>query len=542
MSSTRPERLTSDERIARLRAWGQERRTGAAGATPRSTFERQPAPSRPAARTRPKQPSPFGSSISPSTGIAAAASAPLPSAAHAPSPPPSASPKAVAAPAAAPAANSKPAAAAAARPAAASPTGAGEAGEGAVDVMLSINVRSMAASAGKLKALLQASGYSVWVCTDAIAGGAEYRDAIVSAVKRCRVFLPLINDAWASSGECKDEYSFAKRLNLTSHERGLTTPPEPRRPVMLPVSFPDLDWGAYPHVELLAASTNFIVHDGADLAGGSAEQTFAQILEALAAAVRPPTGKGAKLRRSGSTASAGPAPARAPGEGGKEGGGGGGAGAAGAALARLAEQMQGAMSSLQALQRAGPAALGAGRAAGAGGAGAPGAPAEPPEDKRYYESKLLKRAPERYLGISRFLVNGCYATSAMELVLSKVSEDDAEVKVKGHMHWRKLRCEIVEHDNPRAEPFFLEFSAAAEEQLCERLAPLEEPITGAFIKRNGLLCLQGLGPANARGERWIYEYRLPISDNGSVLSGVTKGDRGTPPDKQWMNPFRAVAF
>ena len=34
-------------------------------------------------------------------------------------------------------------------------------------------------------------------------GGIDYRDAIVEAVKKCQIFLPLINAEWAASGECK---------------------------------------------------------------------------------------------------------------------------------------------------------------------------------------------------------------------------------------------------------------------------------------------------------------------------------------------------
>ena len=89
-------------------------------------------------------------------------------------------------------------------------------------------------------------------------GGDAFRDEIVTQGKCCDVFLLLLNEEWALSGECKDENALAKRLNLTSHERGRTKRTEPRLPVFIPVAFPNLNWSGHSHVELLAASTNFL--------------------------------------------------------------------------------------------------------------------------------------------------------------------------------------------------------------------------------------------------------------------------------------------
>ena len=125
--------------------------------------------------------------------------------------------------------------------------------------MISINVKTMTTSAIVLKEYFESKGVSCWICVD-MEGGIDYREEIVAAVKKCKIFLPLINSEWASSGECKDEYNFAKRLNLTSHESGKTVEGSPRLPVILPIAFPNLIWDQHPHVELLAASTNFIVH------------------------------------------------------------------------------------------------------------------------------------------------------------------------------------------------------------------------------------------------------------------------------------------
>mmetsp|Transcript_45449 Transcript_45449/g.106283 ORF Transcript_45449/g.106283 Transcript_45449/m.106283 type:complete len:371 (+) Transcript_45449:170-1282(+) len=93
--------------------------------------------------------------------------------------------------------------------------------------------------------------------------------------------MPLINDAWARSGECKDEFNLAKRLNLTSTEMGRTREGDPRLPVILPIAFSDLDWDAHSHVQLLAASTNFLVHGTKNLEAGDFEATCRQVAVGL---------------------------------------------------------------------------------------------------------------------------------------------------------------------------------------------------------------------------------------------------------------------
>jgi hypothetical protein len=47
-------------------------------------------------------------------------------------------------------------------------------------------------------------------------GGAEYREEIAKAVDNASVMVLMLNEEWALSRECLDEYSYAKRLNLTS--------------------------------------------------------------------------------------------------------------------------------------------------------------------------------------------------------------------------------------------------------------------------------------------------------------------------------------
>ena len=106
-------------------------------------------------------------------------------------------------------------------------------------------------------------GITVWICTENLKGGDNFRDGIAKAVKNCDVFLPLLNEEWAVSEECKIEFNFAYSLNLNSTKKGRSKPGEPRLPVIIPISFPNINWDDHIHVELLAANTNFIMHNTA---------------------------------------------------------------------------------------------------------------------------------------------------------------------------------------------------------------------------------------------------------------------------------------
>lgn len=149
-----------------------------------------------------------------------------------------------------------------------------------ISIMISLQVSSMHKSALYLKSELEKQGYTVWICTEMV-GGVDFREQIVAAVNACTVFLPLINTAWGDSGECRDEFSLAKRLHLTSHESGRTTRDKPRLPIFMPIAFSDLDWGGHPHIQLLAASTNFIVHRAPTLESGDCESTMESVLIAM---------------------------------------------------------------------------------------------------------------------------------------------------------------------------------------------------------------------------------------------------------------------
>jgi hypothetical protein len=70
------------------------------------------------------------------------------------------------------------------------------------DVMISLNCKTMLQTAQRIRTFLEQNGVKVWLCVNMTAG-ADFRDEIISAVDACEVFLPLINEAWCESKECK---------------------------------------------------------------------------------------------------------------------------------------------------------------------------------------------------------------------------------------------------------------------------------------------------------------------------------------------------
>jgi hypothetical protein len=146
-------------------------------------------------------------------------------------------------------------------------------------VMVSLHVSSMKSSVAELTKRLEAKGLATWSCLE-VPSGANYRDHIFDAVSTCQFMVLLINQEWADSAECEDEFLLAKRLNLTSHASGRSKKGEPRYPVFIPVAFPNLDWNSNRHVYQLSTSTNFIIHDADTLLQGT--DTFSVIMSALA--------------------------------------------------------------------------------------------------------------------------------------------------------------------------------------------------------------------------------------------------------------------
>jgi len=118
-------------------------------------------------------------------------------------------------------------------------------------------------------------------------------------------FIIMLNNEWALSGECVDEYNLAKRMNLTSYETNKVKRPEPRRPVFIPIAYSNLDWNAHKHVRLLAASTNMIPHNGLNLKEGDFQSTMNTVLASIQKVIQMAGAPGASTPAAAAT----PAPA-----------------------------------------------------------------------------------------------------------------------------------------------------------------------------------------------------------------------------------------
>ena len=64
--------------------------------------------------------------------------------------------------------------------------------------------------------------FITWICyLFLLLGGDNYRDEIARAVEEADVVILMLNNEWALSRECQDEFNFAKRLNLDNKSRGI---------------------------------------------------------------------------------------------------------------------------------------------------------------------------------------------------------------------------------------------------------------------------------------------------------------------------------
>jgi len=133
------------------------------------------------------------------------------------------------------------------------------------DFFISLNVSTALKYGESLKKFIERRypGIRVFICTEML-GGASYREQIVDAIESSHVIVPLINDGWATSGECSDEFDMARRTNLISHKTGKTKAPDARQPVIVPVFDPDCNIFAYKETRLLASTVNFLPLDKSD--------------------------------------------------------------------------------------------------------------------------------------------------------------------------------------------------------------------------------------------------------------------------------------
>jgi len=121
------------------------------------------------------------------------------------------------------------------------------------DVMISLHCATMKNDAVALQKQFTLHNVSTWVCLD-MSGGAAMRDDINWAAMNCKVFVALMNENWAKSGECKWEFNIAIRCGITQSY-----------PVIIPVVVDNLDFNKYIHIKAIMANTNGIFFDRTNL-------------------------------------------------------------------------------------------------------------------------------------------------------------------------------------------------------------------------------------------------------------------------------------
>lgn len=143
------------------------------------------------------------------------------------------------------------------------------------DVMISYRCKTAQAHADALKGLLEAAGVSVFVCSETLRAGEGYRSRIAQTAALCKVMVPLVDQAWAESGECAYEYNIAVRTNLVTKTR----------PVIIPVAMPDIQpfmgdpiqlAQRFPLLMGVAANINAVF-----LAGGPLQAAFQPVADAV---------------------------------------------------------------------------------------------------------------------------------------------------------------------------------------------------------------------------------------------------------------------
>eukprot|EP00052_Salpingoeca_macrocollata_P032570 m.5985 g.5985 ORF g.5985 m.5985 type:complete len:370 (-) comp3887_c0_seq1:44-1153(-) len=365
-------------------------------------------------------------------------------------------------------------------------------------VMISLHVGSSRGSAEAIKAYLLSLGVpEVWICTE-MGGGADFRAAIHNAVDSCDVFLPLMNQQWADSGECYDEYSLARRKNLTSFERGVTSKGQPRKPVFVPIALPGLDWSA-PHIEVLASYTNFLVHDQATVAPDAPIlKALARSLKSLGFALPKFEDDGAPLSVAPSSAIAASANSVSPAE-------------------QLTALIGAAMTLLPQLK------------SGAGQGGVEEDTAVEIKDTDY--SKVLK---PRYMGILQQNYGG-QMVWALEIEFDKSRMEPGaknhitfpgaitysllnhveDASMEEHDYWHKWVMEHIANKSNDVETLQCDLDVTA-----------------------GLIIAKGVSVTQECNLIAADEYRLVLSVQGRTLTGLSKGTTKVPYD----STFRAKAF
>jgi len=116
-----------------------------------------------------------------------------------------------------------------------------------IDCMVSFCTKTQTNFVAKLTSKLEASRIRVWNCLK-IKAGEKWVDLIAQNVEDAEIFLLVIDEAWANSPECMQEFMFARQLNLQSQNV---------KPVLLPLLF-EFDFKKFAHLKMMFASLQFM--------------------------------------------------------------------------------------------------------------------------------------------------------------------------------------------------------------------------------------------------------------------------------------------
>ncbi len=171
--------------------------------------------------------------------------------------------------------------------------------------MISYRCKSAQDHADALKALLEAAGFSVFVCSHTLRAGEGYRSRIAQTAALCKVMVPLVDEGWADSGECAFEYNVAVRTNLVTKTR----------PSIIPVALPDIQAYLNDPIKLalkfplllgIASNSNLKFLCAAGLSSGEA---LTKLYEPVAEAILPALAQSAPSPSTMQAASTTPGPA-----------------------------------------------------------------------------------------------------------------------------------------------------------------------------------------------------------------------------------------
>lgn len=155
-------------------------------------------------------------------------------------------------------------------------------------VFVSYNVGTQQDSANAIAGVLRSEGYKVFVCSDSILQGADWRESINNAIDTSMVLFALLNDAYSNSTECMMELNFA--IGLSNAQRKNK---ESKILHIIPVLFKGFNPSSNPSIKNVLYNVNGTSHDGSLLTNGNSA-TLVNLLKVARSLLNPVAGSDVK--------------------------------------------------------------------------------------------------------------------------------------------------------------------------------------------------------------------------------------------------------